>query len=117
MKFLLMSVADEEIQAKWSPEEDDRMRKGYGNFAEELAAAGKLLAAERLRPADRAKTIRVTNGRTDIVDGPFAETKEALAGFYLVECESMDEAIKLAAKCATGTQHGAIEVRPIWDRP
>ncbi len=73
-----------------------------------------LQGGERLRPTTDATTVRVRNGETLSTDGPFAETKEQLAGFYLVDCKDLDEAIEVAAKIP-GARTGSIEVRPIWE--
>jgi hypothetical protein len=78
----------------------------------DLRKSGRLLAAEPLFPANTAKTVRVRDGRTSITDGPFAETKEALAGFYLIDADSYDEAVKIAATIPPARE-GSIEVRPV----
>ena len=77
-----------------------------------LRASGHCLASEALQPVDTATTVRVRNGKVSIVDGPFAETKEQLAGFYLVEAKDLDEAIQLAARIPPARE-GSVEVRPI----
>jgi len=81
---------------------------------ERLRANGSLLAAEALQPIDTATTVRVRNGRTTVTDGPFAETKEHLAGFYLVEARDLNDAIQIASKIPPARE-GSIEVRPIRD--
>ena len=75
-----------------------------------------MLAGEALQPTDTATSVRVRDGSTLVTDGPFAETKEALGGFYLLECKDLDEAIEMAAKIP-GAKQGTIEVRPIWQLP
>ena len=75
---------------------------------------GLLQAGERLRPTTDATTVRVRDGETLTSDGPFAETKEQMGGFFLVDCKDLDEAIEVAAKIP-GAAHGSIEVRPIWE--
>lgn len=77
-----------------------------------LRQSGRLLAAEALQPVDSATTVRVRNGRVAVTDGPFAETKEQLAGFYLVEARDLDEAIQVAAKIPPARE-GSVEVRPV----
>ena len=86
----------------------------YDIFTKHLRDRGALLAGEALQPIATATTVRVADGRTMTTDGPFAETKESLGGFYLVEAADLDEAIAYAAMIP-GAKHGSIEVRPIWD--
>ena len=86
----------------------------YDIFTKHLRDRGALLAGEALQPVATATTVRVADGRTITTDGPFAETKESLGGFYLVEAADLDEAIAYAAMIP-GAKHGSIEVRPIWD--
>lgn len=84
----------------------------YRAFGEEVIAAGVMKGGEALEPVATATSVRVRNGETAITDGPFAETKEALGGFYLLECDSLDEAVKWAAKIPSA-RYGTVEVRPI----
>jgi hypothetical protein len=81
---------------------------------ERLRANGSLLAAEALQPVDTATTVRVRNGRMTVTDGPFAETKEQLAGFYLVEARDLNDAIQIASKIPPARE-GSVEVRPVRD--
>jgi hypothetical protein len=81
-------------------------------YDEELRRGGRCLASEALQPVETAATVRVRNGKVSVTDGPFAETKEQLAGFYLVDAEDLGEAIQIAAKIPPA-QVGCIEVRPI----
>jgi len=94
------------------PEEDVIQR--YGAFTKEVQDNGKLVTADRLQPIAAATTIRIRNGETLVTDGPFAETKEQLGGYYVLECENIDEAIAYAAKIPTA-ENGSIEVRPVWE--
>jgi hypothetical protein len=82
------------------------------NYAEGLSKTGVLVAAEALQPIETATSVRVRNGQVLITDGPFAETKEQLAGFYLVEAENLDQAIKIAASIPPARE-GTVEVRPV----
>jgi hypothetical protein len=86
---------------------------GHRRFAEELSAAGKMVAGERLRPDSEARRIRMKAGQRQLMDGPFAETKEALGGFYLIEADTTDEAVAWAQKIPL-LEGGFVEVRPIW---
>jgi hypothetical protein len=86
----------------------------YNEYTEMLRSRGVYLGGEALQPVTTATTVRVKDGNTITTDGPFAETKEALGGFYLVEAKDLDEALDLGAKCP-GAKYGSIEVRPIFD--
>ena len=88
--------------------------EGYNTFSQALRERGAMLGGEALDSTATATTVRVVDGRTVTTDGPFAETKEALGGFYLVEAADLDEAIGFAAMIP-GATHGCIEVRPVWD--
>jgi hypothetical protein len=84
----------------------------YGKFGEEAQAAGAMLGGEALQPISTATCVQLRNGTTTLIDGPFAETKEQLGGFYLLECKDLDEATQWAAKIPTA-RYGTIEVRPV----
>ena len=88
--------------------------EGYNAFTEHVRARGAMQAGEALHPSAAATTVRVRDGQTIATDGPFAETKEALGGFYLIEAADLDEAIGYAAMIP-GAKHGSIEVRPVFD--
>jgi hypothetical protein len=114
MRYLMMICTDENEDATFTPDEQAAHYGKYGVFMEEMNARGALLGGERLRPTTTATTVQVRDGATLTTDGPFAETKEQVGGFYLVECKDLDEAIEVAAKIPDA-QRGAIEVRPIWE--
>jgi hypothetical protein len=116
MKYLLMIYAPEVDPATVPPEQVRQVAADYDVFTQEIARRGVMLGGEALQPTTTATTLRVQNGRTVITDGPFAETKEALTGFYLVDVADLDEALELAAKLP-GANWGSIEVRPIWEIP
>jgi len=105
MKFLCLVYLDEE---RWSACTDDRC----ATYAEGLVNSGHLIAAEPLHSVETATTVRIRDGRLSVTDGPFAETKEMLAGFYLVEAADLDEAIRVAAGIPPA-EYGSIEVRPV----
>jgi hypothetical protein len=88
----------------------------HRQFATDLAGTGRLLAGNALRPISTATSVRVRNGKALVTDGPFAETKEQLGGFYMVEAKDLDEAVALASRIPSA-RHGTIEVRPIWEIP
>jgi hypothetical protein len=114
MRYALLICTDESAAAAASPEELAEDHAGYEAFQAEAAARGVLRGGERLRPTSDATTVRVSNGEVVVSDGPFAETKEQMGGFYLVECNDLDEAIACAAMIPAA-KSGVIEVRPIWD--
>jgi hypothetical protein len=105
MKYLCLVYLDE---AHWSACPDEEC---FG-FAKELAESGRLVAAEPLHPGHTATTVRVRNGQATLYDGPFAETKELLAGFYLVDAKDLNEALAVAARIPPA-KYGSIEVRPV----
>jgi hypothetical protein len=109
-KYLLLLYADEP-DAK-EREERDADLPVWRQFTDSLREAGLLLGADRLHPVDSATTVRVRNGETEIVDGPFAVTKEYLGGYYLLECADLDEALEQAARVPLA-RYGSVEVRPV----
>jgi hypothetical protein len=112
VRYLLAIYGDETAQVDPESPEFEEMMKGYGQLNAELTAAGKHLGGEPLVPTSMATTVRVRNDEALITDGPFAETKEQLGGFYMVEADDLDEAIRWASKIPAA-QTGSIEVRPI----
>ena len=107
MKYILF-IADDETGGG-----PDRTA-AYGKWAEECAANGALVGGERLRPIADATTVRVRNGELLVADGPFAETKEQIGGYFVIDVPHIDDAIK-AASMLPGAETGTIEVRPIWE--
>ena len=117
MQYLLLIYAPEPpSEAEIPPEEFQMQLAAYDVFTRETRERGVMLAGEALQPTTTATSVRVRDGGALVTDGPFAETKEALGGFYLLECRDLDEAIELAAKIP-GARHGTIEIRPIWQLP
>ena len=114
MKYLLTIYNDESGFGEATPEQIRQMMEAYGAFGMEIDEAGAHLAGEGLQPTATATTVRVRDGERLVTDGPFAETKEQLGGFYLLECKDLDEAIGWAAKIP-GAQAGSVEVRPVMD--
>ena len=90
-----------------------QMSAAYGAYTEAMQKAGVLRGGERLRPTSDATTVRVKDGKTQVLDGPYAETKEQLGGYYMIDVPDLDAALSWAARCP-GASHGAMEVRPIW---
>ena len=114
MRYALLICTDESLDAARSPEEAGAMMAEYGVFWEAASSKTVLEGGERLRPTSDATTVKVRDGEVITSDGPFAETKEQMGGFYLVDCKNLDEAIEIAAMIP-GARHGTIEVRPIWE--
>ncbi len=114
MRYLLLIANDESAQAALSPEEGQEMMAAYGKFAEEMVGRGVLKDGNRLHPTHDATTVQVRNGEVLASDGPFAETKEQIGGYYLVDCADLDEAIEVASKVPAAS-NGTVEVRPIWE--
>ena len=114
MRYLLLIYSDEQAGMNVPQEQMDQVFQAYKSFTEEFAASGKMQGGEALQPTTTATTVRVQNGRTVTTDGPFAETKEQLGGYYIVNAEDLDEAIKWAAKIP-GAMYGCVEVRPIME--
>jgi hypothetical protein len=90
-----------------------KVSEEYTDFTKSIVQAGHFKAGDRLKPVSTASTVRVRNGKAAITDGPFAETREQLGGYYLVEAKNLDEATALAARIPSA-RYGSIEVRPIW---
>jgi hypothetical protein len=114
MKYLLLIHGDEAAMLAASKEEASRMVAAYSAYSEAMAKAGALLASQRLRPTTTASSVRVRNGKTEVLDGPYAESKEQLGGYYMIDVADLDAALSWAARCP-GAQRGTIEVRPAWE--
>ena len=114
MQYLLTIYADESLWTEASPEDVDKTMAAYGALGEEMKAAGVILGGEGLQPTSTATAVRVRDGETITTDGPFAETREQLGGYYLLDCADLDEANRWAAKIPDAA-NGAVEVRPVMD--
>jgi hypothetical protein len=113
MKYLLLIYGDEAKMAAASKEQMAQISAPYAAYTEAMKKAGVLLGGERLRPTSDATTVRVSGGKSQVLNGPYAETKEQLGGYYMIEAPDLDAALSWAARCP-GAAHGTIEVRPIW---
>ena len=114
MQYLLLIYSDEKADANVSKEEMDAWMGEYLAYTEAMRKSGVYKGGEALHPTSAATTVRVQNGKKITTHGPFAETKEQLGGYYLLDCKNLDEAIEWAAKCP-GARVGSIEVRPVMD--
>ena len=112
MKYILLIYSSDEAWAGQTPAQMQDVMGRYRTFTESVRASGQMVGGDKLEPASTATTVRVRNGKTLTTDGPFAETKEQLGGFYLIEAKDLDEAVKIAAKIPS-SRVGSIEVRPV----
>jgi hypothetical protein len=114
MRYALLIYGDEAAMNGATPADQDAMYREYMEFDRAITDGGQKLGGEALQPIATATTVTVRDGRTLTTDGPFAETREQLGGFYLIEAADLDEAIAVAAR-VPGAQTGSIEVRPVWE--
>jgi hypothetical protein len=112
MQYLLLIYGNESAWATMPKEQAGAMYGEYFAFTEAITKAGNYLGGNPLQPTSKASTVRVRDGKRAVTDGPFAETKEQLGGYYLVEAKDLDEAIAIAARIP-GAKFGSIEVRPV----
>ena len=113
MQYLLMIYANEGGWAKLTKAEQEQGEAAYTGYTEALKKAGVLAGSNRLQPSAAATTVRLANGNQQVLDGPYADSKEQLGGYYLIDVADLDAAISWAARCP-GAAHGTVEVRPIW---
>lgn len=114
MRYIILINSDEAAMAKMPVEKIQQMSAAYGAYTEALKKSGVWLAGERLRPSQATTSVRVADGKTNVVDGPYADTKEQLAGFYMIEAADIDTAVEWAARCPAASV-GTVELRPIWE--
>jgi hypothetical protein len=119
MRYMLLVYSREGELAEASAKDRDQLKAGHWAVMDETRKKGVFIAGEPLQPTATATTVRRDNGRPFVLDGPFAETKEQLAGYYILDCANLDEAISWAAKIPTGCRggEGCIEIRPIAGIP
>jgi hypothetical protein len=113
MQYILLIAYDETLDEALSPDEAEAQTAAYGVWVEQCAARGALRGGERLRPTSDATTVQVRDDEVVTTDGPFAETKEQIAGYFVIECDDLDQAVQ-AASMLPAAKTGSIEVRPIW---
>ena len=113
VQYLLMLFSDPTHFSSMSAAQQQETAAAYGAYTETLKKSGHLLGSNRLRPASTATTVKVANGKSKVLDGPYAESKEQIGGYYLIDVPDLDAAITWAARCP-GASHGTVEVRPVW---
>jgi hypothetical protein len=116
VQYMALIYGDEEVWSGATEEESEAVYDQYRTFGRDAEAAGVLAGGNELAPTRDATTVRVRDDETLVTDGPYTEVKEALGGFYLLECDSMDTALDWAARIP-GAEHGAVEVRPVYVDP
>ncbi|HEY6195858.1 MAG TPA: YciI family protein [Candidatus Eisenbacteria bacterium] len=116
MKYLCLIYTDESLREKMAAPEMSKMQGEYFEFTNSIRESGHYIGGNPLQPTTTATTVRVRNGKLSTTDGPFAETKEQLGGYYLVEARDLNDAIQVAARIP-GARLGSIEVRPVMEVP
>ena len=116
MKYLCLIYSDPSIWSRLSKTEIESMMAEYRAFTESIQESGQFVDGDRLASTEMASTVRVRDGKTSTTDGPFAETKEQLGGYYMIEARDLNEAIQVAARIP-GARFGTIEVRPVAGAP
>ncbi len=112
MKYMLLIYGNEAAMQAARQADIQQMLAAYGAYTEALKKAGVYIAGDPLEGTNTATTVRITDGKTQVLNGPYAETKEQLAGYYLVDVPDLDQALSWAARCP-GASHGVMEVRPL----
>ncbi|AMO25524.1 YciI family protein [Ramlibacter solisilvae] len=113
MEYMLLIHSDPTGWASLTETQRAQGLAAYGAYTEALRKAEVLRGSNRLRPADASTTVRVREGKTEVLNGPFIETREQLGGYYLIDVTDLDAALGWAARCP-GASHGSVEVRPVW---
>ena len=113
MQYLLMLYVNESGWTKLSKAEQEQGVAAYTAYTEALTKASVLKGANRLQPSASATTVRTTHGKTQVLDGPYVDSKEQLGGYYLIDAPDLDAALSWAARCPAAG-HGVVEVRPLW---
>ena len=112
MKYMLLIYGNEAGMANVTKESQSQMFAAYGAYTQAMKKAGAFVSGDPLQPSTTATTVRVADGKTKVLNGPYAETKEQLGGYYLIEVADLDAALSWAAKCP-GASYGTMEVRPV----
>ena len=114
MQYLLMIYGEEAAMQNRGQEDIGRVVGAFMAYTEAVKSAGVLVGSNRLRPTNTATTVRLADGKTQVLNGPYAETREQLGGYYLIDVPDLDAALSWAARCP-GAEYGTIEVRPVWE--
>jgi hypothetical protein len=115
MQYMLLIYSSDAMWEKKTPDEINQIMGEYNAFTESIVKSGNFKAGEELQPVSAATTVRVRNGKPQVTDGPFAETREQLGGFYLIEADNLDQATQIATRIPSARE-GCVEVRPIMRR-
>jgi hypothetical protein len=113
MQYLLLLYSNESSWGQMTPDQQQQGIAAYMAYGEALRKAGAFIGSNRLQGTSSATKVRIENGKTQVLNGPYADTKEQLGGYYLIEAPDLDAALAWAARCP-GASHGIIEVRPVW---
>jgi hypothetical protein len=113
MQYMLLIYSDPSAFESMTEDDAKKAMAAYTAYSEALRQSGHHVAADRLKNTATATTVRVANGKTEVLNGPYAETKEQLGGYFLIDVPDLDAAISWAARCP-GASHGSVEVRPVW---
>ena len=116
MQYLLLLYADEAGWGKLTPAEQEQAVTAYAAYTAALTKAGILRGSNRLQPVANATTVRIVDGKSQVLDGPYVDSKEQLGGYYVIDVPDLDAALSWAARCP-GAGHGVVEVRPSWVMP
>ena len=114
MKYILMTYVNESGWTKMTKAEQEQGAAAYMAYGEALKKAGALVGSNRLQPTSASTTVRIANGKSQVLDGPYVDSKEQLGGYFLIDVADLDSAISWAARCPAAG-HGTVEVRPIWE--
>jgi len=114
MKYFLMAYVNEGAWPKMTKAEQEQGAAAYMAYGEALTKAGVLAGSNRLQPTATATTVRIANGKSQVLDGPYADSKEQFGGYFIIDVPDLDAAIAWAARCPAAG-HGVVEVRPVWD--
>ena len=115
MKYMMLIYANEPAMLAATPEASAKTMAAYAAYTEAMTQAGVYVDGNRLRPTSDSTVVRAPDGKSKVLNGPYAETREQLGGYYIIDAPDLDVALSWAAKCP-GAAHGAIEVRPLWLR-
>jgi hypothetical protein len=116
MQYLLLLYANEAGWNQMTPAQQQQGMGAYNAYTEALSSSGVLVGLNRLQPVSTATTVRAADGKSQVLDGPYVDSKEQLGGYYLIDVPDLDAALSWAARCP-GASHGTIEVRPVWSKP